>query len=439
MRTQFDPKDLVRPEMQRAEAALRSCVHCGLCNPNCPTYGLLGDELDGPRGRIQLMQNMLEKNAVPSAETVKHLDRCLGCLGCKASCPSGVDYSQLLDTARAHVEATYTRPPGERLHRSLVAAVLTRPFVSRPLAALARVGRPLVRFLPQRLRAMASRAPTASFASALKPGIYRAQGQRKMRVALLRGCIQQIAGAEIDQATVRLLTRLGAEVVVLPATGCCGGIHWHMGKRNAARKRGRRNLASWSKELDGEGLDAVIANATGCTTMLAGYAHMFEEVDGWSFRARKIAALVKDVTSIVEMLGMPQQAAIARPIVAWHPPCSMQHGLQLGDLGERLLAQAGFGVRLAAESHMCCGSAGTYSLTEPGIASALGDKKAGHLNATGAALLASANFGCMDHLRGKLSMPAVHIVELLDWATGGPKPPRLHITPSPSPSRSGVA
>lgn len=425
MRTNFSPDDLKRPEMQRAEASLRACVHCGLCNPVCPTQLLTGDELDGPRGRVQLIQNMLEKKGTPGADTVHHLDRCLGCLSCKATCPSGVDYARLIDAARGHIEENYKRPLGERSFRKFVAGVLSRPGLARLMMGLARAAKPLMPILPRALRDMAERAPTGSMQAALRPGVYRAEGTRKMRVALLRGCIQRVAAAEIDASTVRLLTRLGAEVVVSSASGCCGALSWHLGQRKAARRLGRRNLAAWAREMDGAGLDAIVANATGCTTMLKDYAHVFEEDDGWSFRGRRVAAVVKDVTQIVAELGLPEMRSAVRPVVAWHPPCSMQHGLGLGGLGEKLLAQAGFDVTVPRDSHLCCGSAGTFSLLQPELAGQLKAQKAHAINETGAGILASANFGCLDHLRGALSMPAVHLVELLDWATGGPRPMRL--------------
>lgn len=425
MRTNFSPDDLKRPEMQLVEASLRACVHCGLCNPVCPTQLLTGDELDGPRGRVQLIQNMLEQKGTPGADTVHHLDRCLGCLACKATCPSGVDYARLIDAARGHIEENFKRPWAERGFRKFLAAVLSRPGLARVMMGLARAGKPLMPILPRALRDMAARAPAGSAQAALRPGVYPAEGLRKMRVALLRGCIQRAAAAEIDEATVRLLTRLGAEVVVAPASGCCGALSWHLGQRKAARKQGRRNLAAWAREMDGAGLDAVIANATGCTTMLKDYAHVFEEDDGWSFRGRRVAAVVKDVTQIIAQLGLTEVRRDARPVVAWHPPCSMQHGLGLGGLGEQLLGQAGFDVVVPRDSHLCCGSAGAYSLLQPDLAGELKAQKAQAINETGAGIVASANFGCLDHLRGALSVPAVHIVELLDWATGGPKPLRL--------------
>lgn len=425
MRTNFSPEDLVRPEMGRAEASLRACVHCGLCNPVCPTQLLTGDELDGPRGRVQLVQNMLEKKAPPGADTVHHLDRCLGCLACKATCPSGVDYAQLIDTARGYIEEHHKRPWRERAYRTLLSFTLSRPGLSGMLMRMARVAKPLMPLLPRGIGDLAARAPTGRLQPSLRPGVYRAEGKRRMRVALLRGCIQRAAAAEIDESTVRLLTRLGVEVVVVPSSGCCGALSWHMGKRKAARKLGRRNLAAWAKEMDGEGLDGVIANATGCTTMLKDYGHVFEEEDGWSFRGRRVGALVKDATQMIAQLDFSAVSGVARPVVAWHPPCSMQHGLGLGGLGEMLLTKAGFEVRVPKDSHLCCGSAGTYSLLQPELAGQLRVQKAAAINATGAGVVASANFGCLDHLRGALDVPAVHVIELIDWATGGPKPKRL--------------
>ncbi len=429
MRTAFTATQLEDPGLAEAAAVVRGCVHCGLCNATCPTYQVLGDERDGPRGRIQLMQAMLEADAAPSETVVRHVDRCLSCLSCRTTCPSSVDYARLVDRARVHIAGTYRRPAAERWFRSFLAAVLPRPGLFRWAIKAAPLAGPLGRFLPAPFRRMAALAPsTPPDGEAPAPGIYPAEGTRRMRVALLRGCVQRVLAPEIDRAAIRLLNRLGAEVVVPAGSGCCGALNQHMGLEASAKRFAKANVAAWSKVLEEGGLDRIAVTASGCGTLVKDYAHLLGHDAGWVFRARKLAPLTRDICELVEELGYAGSAP--EPLdVACHAACSLQHGQRLTGLGERLLAGAGFRLTPVAEGHLCCGSAGHYSLLQPEMAGELKARKVAALTGGAPQVIASGNIGCLEHLRSGTATPLVHTVELLDWAAGGERPARL--TPLP--------
>ena len=426
MQTRFRPEQLADPAIREADGILRSCVHCGFCTATCPTYVLLGDELDSPRGRIYLIKNMLEEQKV-SPSVVVHIDRCLSCLSCMTTCPSGVDYMHLIDQARAFIERNHRRPLGDRLFRALVAALVPRPTLFRLASLAGSWTRPLTRWLPGRLGAMAASAPRSlpppsplDRRQRLKP-----QGRRRGRVALLSGCAQQVLAPEINEATVRLLLRMGLEVEVVPDARCCGALPHHMGKPEAARRHAWRSISAWLGIHRSDPLDAIVVNASGCGLMVKDYAHLFRGDREREEAAREVAGLARDLHEVVETFGLPPLHRKPACSVAWHAPCSLQHGLRRAALGPRLLAQAGFAVRTPAEAHLCCGSAGAYSLLQPDISRRLAERKADRLEATGADLVASANIGCILHLREATAMPVVHTVQLLDWATGGPLPEAL--------------
>ncbi len=429
MRTAFTAAQLEDPGLAEAAAAVRGCVHCGLCNATCPTYQVLGDERDGPRGRIQLMQRMLEANATPSATVVRHVDRCLSCLSCRTTCPSSVDYLRLVDEARAHIAQTYRRPASERWFRTFLAAVLPRPALFRLAMKAAPLARPLGRLLPAPFRRMAALAPTSPpDGEAPEPGVYPAHGERRMRVALLRGCVQRVLAPEIDRAAIRLLNRLGAEVVVPAGSGCCGALNHHMGLEASARRAAKANIAAWSKGLENGGLDRSVGTASGCGTLVEDYAHLLGPEPGWVFRAGKLGPLARDICELAEELGYRGQAP--EPVaVAYHAACSLQHGQRLPGLGERLLAAAGFALAPVSDPHLCCGSAGHYSLLQPEMAGELRSRKLAALTGGGPAVIASGNIGCLEHLRAGTDVPLVHTVELLDWAAGGERPARLRALP----------
>ncbi|MDP6566437.1 MAG: glycolate oxidase subunit GlcF [Alphaproteobacteria bacterium] len=427
MQTEFSPDQLTRHDLAEADRILRSCVHCGFCTATCPTYVLLGDELDSPRGRIYLIKNLLEQGGPPDAATVKHVDRCLSCLSCMTTCPSGVDYMHLLDNARARIENEYTRPLPERLLRRLLAWLLPRPGLFRLALSSARLARPFAGLLPGRLRGMLGMAPASLPArwNGDRPQVFPAQGQRRMRVALMTGCAQQVLDPAINRATVRLLTRLGCEVVVAAGAGCCGALTLHMGRRDDALESARANIAAWNRELAGDGLEAVVINASGCGTTVKDYGHLLAGDRNWAKPAQAIAGLTVDVSELLQRLELPAVEQPSGLKVAYHAACSLQHGQQVLAPPKQLLAEAGFQVVEVPEGHLCCGSAGTYNLLQPELADQLLARKADNIRSTAPDVVAAGNIGCLVQLRGGLDLPVVHTVELLDWATGGPKPPAL--------------
>ena len=427
MRTDFQTEQLTDPAVAEADGILRKCVHCGFCTATCPTYVMLGDELDSPRGRVYLIKNMLEGGAAPDERTVRHIDRCLSCLSCMTTCPSGVDYMHLLDGARARIEEQYRRPLAERWLRALLAYVLPRPGLFRLALQGARLAKPFAALAPGRLRAMLAMAPDKlPAASDLdRPQVHPAQSERRMRVAMLTGCAQQVLDPDINAATIRLLTRLGCDVVVARDAGCCGALTHHMGRESEAMASIRANVAAWTAELDGAGLDAVVINASGCGTTVKDYGHILAGDPNWADAAKRISELALDITELLQRLEMPA-SKMAQPVkVAYHAACSLQHGQKIVTAPKQLLEQAGFEVMAVPEGHLCCGSAGTYNLLQPELAGRLLERKAGNIRSLSPDVVAAGNIGCMVQLGSGLDIPVVHTVELLDWATGGPKPPGL--------------
>ena len=434
MQTIFTPEQLANPRIAEANTILRKCVHCGFCTATCPTYVLLGDELDSPRGRIYLIKNMLEQGGpngsqTIGAETVKHIDRCLSCLACMTTCPSGVHYMHLVDHGRRHIEEHYRRPWAERLLRRVLGRVLTRPTLLRAALHGARLAKPFAALLPKRLRPLVALAPrVVPAASAMdRPQIFPAEGERRMRVALLPGCAQQVLAPEINEATIRLLTRHGAEVVVAPGSGCCGALLHHLGKAAAALGHARANIDAWERATASGGLDAIVVNASGCGTMVKDYGFLLREDPAYAATAARIAGLARDITEVVAALGLlaPRAGVIPALRVAYHSACSLQHGQGVEREPRELLAAAGFAVVEVPEGHLCCGSAGTYNLLQPELASALRERKLANIALTRADLVAAGNIGCITQLSGAAPLPVVHTVELLDWATGGPMPRAL--------------
>jgi len=426
MQTNFTLAQLADPDVAESEKILRTCVHCGFCLATCPTYLLTGDELDGPRGRIYLVKDMLEAGTPASATVARHIDRCLSCLSCMTTCPSGVNYMHLVDHARRHIEETHVRSLADRLLRRLLAAVLPFPGRFRLSLHLARLARPFAALLPGRLKTLVALAPphVQPASTVDRPQIFPAEGKRRARVALLSGCAQQVLKPAINAATIRLLTRHGVEVVVSYGMGCCGSLTHHLGQQASALAFARANIDAWCREIDGTGLDAIIANASGCGTTLKDYGFMLREDPAWAAKATKVAALARDVTEVMAEIGL---APKARPSmrVAYHSACSMQHGQKLHRPPRALLEAAGFEVVEIPETHLCCGSAGTYNILQPQFAEPLRQRKIGNIRSTGAAAVATGNIGCIQQLESGLGIPILHTVELLDWATGGPKPAGL--------------
>ena len=424
MQTRFTAQQLENPAVAASEPILRKCVHCGFCTATCPTYVLLGDELDSPRGRIYLIKEMLENDRPATSAVVQHIDRCLSCLSCMTTCPSGVHYQHLIDHARVHVERTYRRPLPERWLRSALAAILPYPRRVRAALAAAALVRPFARLMPAPLRAMLELAPRRRAAEqAERDSPARSAAPRRKRVALVTGCVQTVIAPEINAATIRLLERCGVEVVRVD--GCCGALVHHLGKERRAESLAAALVERLHGELEGAGLDAVVANASGCGTHVKDFGYLFRDDARLAARAAAVSAKARDVTEVLAELGLPPVMRRAAPLaVAYHSACSMQHGQKVEQPPRALLAAAGFAVKEIAEGHLCCGSAGTYNVLQPELATRLRDRKLGHVARTGAAVVATGNVGCITQLRAG-GAAVVHTVELLDWATGGPRPPGL--------------
>ena len=431
MRTDFSAEQLADPDTKESEKVLRTCTHCGFCTATCPTYVLLGDELDSPRGRIYLIKDMLASGGV-IGDTVKHIDRCLSCLSCMTTCPSGVNYMHLVDHARRWIEENYRRPWGERVLRRFLGIVLARSPLLRLSLHCAAVARPLARFLPRRLAPLFALAP-ASIPPASRtdrPSVFAAAGERRMRVALLPGCAQRVLAPEINEATIRLLTRHGCEVVIVRGSGCCGSLAHHFGQEGPALGFARANIDAWERERLASGLDAIAINASGCGTTVKDYGFMLREDPSYADKAARIATLARDVTELIATLGLnppSREAAATVRRVAYHSACSMHHGQRLHAGPKALLAAAGFEPIEVPEGHLCCGSAGTYNLLQPEIAAALRDRKLANISGTRPELVATGNIGCITQLAPGCDVPVVHTVELLDWATGGPAPKALSV------------
>jgi glycolate oxidase iron-sulfur subunit len=425
MQTFFSLQALADPDMAEAEKILRACVHCGFCTATCPTYLLTGDELDGPRGRIYLIKDMFEKERPADAHTARHIDRCLSCLSCMTTCPSSVHFMHLVDHARAHIEQTFARPFAERVKRAALAFVLPRPALARQLLRLAAALRPLAGFLPRRVAAALALAPerTPPASSVDSPQVFAAQGERKMRVALLSGCVQTVLDTSINEATIRLLTRHGVEVVVAEGAGCCGALPHHLGKVDDSRRHARANIEAWSREIDSAGLDHIVVNASGCGTSVKDYGHMFRNDPTLADRAAQISSIAKDVTELLQEVGFKPLGDAPKLRVAYHAACSLQHGQKISEEPVSLLQAAGFDVGTVPEGHICCGSAGTYNVLQPEFADELRARKLANIESVAPDIVAAGNIGCIIQIRSGTSTPVVHTVELLDWASGGPKPP----------------
>ena len=421
MQTRFTPEQLADPAMASSEGVIRKCVHCGFCTATCPTYALLGDELDSPRGRIYLIKDMLENQRKPGPETVKHIDRCLSCLSCMTTCPSGVNYMHLVDHARAYIHENYGRPWHERALRRLLAWVLPYPGRFRAALLLARLGRPFAPLIAgvKPLAAMLAMAPKqvpapVAAENASVPGA-------KGRIALLQGCAEPVLKPEYRAAAIRLLNRAGYDVVFAAGEGCCGALVHHMGREADGLDAARRNVDAWMREIDGGGLAAIVVTASGCGTTIKDYGFMLRNDPAYAGKAALVSGLAKDISELLAQIDLPPGNGRGLT-VAYHPACSLQHGQEVTDAPKRLLAAAGYAVRTPAEAHLCCGSAGTYNILQPEIADQLGDRKASHLDRLQADVIATGNVGCAMQIARFGDTPVVHTIELLDWATGGPAP-----------------
>jgi glycolate oxidase iron-sulfur subunit len=429
MQTSFTLAQLADPDIAQAEQILRTCVHCGFCTATCPTYVLLGDELDSPRGRIYLIKDMLENGRPATGDVVKHVDRCLSCLACMTTCPSGVHYMHLVDHARAHIEATYSRPPLERILRSVLARVLPNNRAFRWALRGARTGKPLaglfaavglapiaalLRLAPARLPAMSALEGRRRFQS---------RGPRKGRVALLTGCVGPVIAPSISAAAIRVLTRHGIEVVT--GEGCCGALVHHLGRADEARHAARHQIDAWTAEIEGEGLDAILVTASGCGTVVKDYGFMLRTDAAYAEKAARISRLAKDISEYLAGLPLASDGDRSGMVVAYHSACSLQHGQKIGRAPKELLCKMGFVVKDVPEGHLCCGSAGTYNILQPELARRLRERKVTNIEKVGPDVIAAGNIGCMTQIAAGTAIPVVHSVELIDWATGGSAPPAL--------------
>lgn len=430
MRTEFSADQLARPEIAEMEAILRKCVHCGFCLTSCPTYAETGDERDSPRGRIYLIKDMIESAAAPSKGAASHVDRCLGCLACQTACPSGVDYERFIDIGRAHLEVVHPRRPGDKLLRWLLSAVLPHAKRAGLFFALGRMARPFIGLLGGRLAGMAARIPAAP----ARGNIYdqsqtlSAEGNPRLRVVLAPGCVQQALRPAINDASVRILRRLGADVVIAgDGAGCCGALDHHIGKDAKARKFARANMAAWAGCEAEQPFDYIVTNAAGCGTQIKGYERLVGGGDG---QATSMAVRARDITEVLAELGLPAQSTRRLPRVIYHDACSLMHGQGITSEPRQLLLDAGFTLQEIPGKHFCCGSAGSYNLMQPEMAASLLARRLRAIDEAATSdedrcVIATGNIGCMEQLAYGTDIPVVHTAELLDWATGGPPPPGL--------------
>jgi glycolate oxidase iron-sulfur subunit len=444
MRTNFSLAQLADPDIAEADRILRTCVHCGFCTATCPTYVLLGDELDSPRGRIYLIKDMLENDRPATADVVKHVDRCLSCLACMTTCPSGVHYMHLVDHARAHVEATYSRPLIDRVIRALIARVL--PYNQRLRWALgaARLFKPMAGLfaalglgpVAAMLRLAPDRLPATSARSGSR--LFSAQGRRRGRVALLNGCVGPVIAPAIDAAAIRVLTRHGVEVVVAEE-GCCGALVHHMGRQDEALAAARRRIDAWTAEIEGAGLDAILVTASGCGTTIKDYGFMLRTDRAYAAKAATVSGLAMDISEYLERFKLTPERSATDLLVAYHSACSLQHGQKITRAPKELLSKIGFVVKDVPEGHLCCGSAGTYNMLEPELARRLRERKVSNIEKLKPAVIAAGNVGCITQIAAGTAIPVVHTVELIDWATGGPAPAALAGTGASAPAGETVA
>ena len=415
METKFSEQQLANPPIKRANEILRTCVHCGFCLATCPTYQILGDELDSPRGRIYLIKDMLESQRPADEKTVKHIDRCLSCLACMSTCPSDVHYMHLVDYAREYIEETYKRPLTDRVLRKVLKILMTNQKLFGLSLVFSRLATPFAPLMPdKRLRAMLSLTPprTKKAEEYIRGEAFLPKEDKKYRVALLMGCVQQAINPAINQATINLLTRLGCEVVV-PAYDCCGALPHHMGSKEECSHLALGVINALNKEIEGDGLDAIIINTSGCGTTIRDYGYMFQNHPS-QLEAKRVSELALDITEFIDKIGFPYQEDVSVR-VGYHAACSLQHGQGVKTIPKSLLKKAGFEVMEPLDSHLCCGSAGTYNMLQPDISDELRARKVATLEAKNPDIIATGNIGCMVQLSVGTKIKVVHTVELLDW------------------------
>jgi glycolate oxidase iron-sulfur subunit len=432
MQTNFSKIQLEDPDIARADGILRSCVHCGFCTATCPSYVVTGDERDSPRGRIWMIRDLLENPDADAAVASRHLDRCLSCMSCMSTCPSGVDYMHLVDIGRRQLEDRHQRSSGDRIMRRFLVSVLSRAGLAYAVLMLGWLFRPLRRILPRSLRVMLDVAPARRprfDPVGRKDQVFKTEaGSARARVILLAGCAQRAANPEINAATIRLLNRMGVDVAVKKQARCCGALAHHTGSRRAAEDAMVTAINAWTDDMEYDNINAIIVNTSGCGTTIKDYGDYFAHDESIAEEAAMVSDKAMDITEFLEHLGMGDvefQTEKTRGLsVAYHAACSLQHGQKITAAPKDLLRKAGFIVKDIADAHLCCGSAGTYNVLQSDIADDLKERKLKSINDADADVVAAGNLGCINQLAGS-NAPVLHTVQLLDWATGGPLPPEI--------------
>ena len=425
MQTNFTENQLKDKDNKSSEKIFRKCVHCGMCNATCPTYQLLGDELDGPRGRIYLIQDMLENEKKPSKNVVKHIDRCLSCYGCMTTCPSEVNYMHLIDHGRNYVEKNFQRPFFDRIIRDALSKILPNSKLFKLMSYLVKLGKPFQIFLPSKLKNMMKLMPSSFPKKTLKEKeIYRSKLKKPIaRVALLTGCVQKELSPQINESTIRLLNRHGVEVIVPEKIQCCGSLNHHLGKQDLAHKDFINNINIWYDEYLRGNLDAILSNTSGCGTTLKDYGFIFRNNKELKKKAKKISELTKDVSEYLSKnLNLKFISKSKKLKIAYHSACSMQHGQKVHSQPMELLSKTENEILEIPDGHICCGSAGTYNLLQTDIASKLLTNKVNNIESLKPDVISTGNIGCITQISNGTKIPILHTIEILDWYTGGPKP-----------------
>jgi len=425
VQTNFTEEQLELKDNKSSEKILKKCVHCGMCNATCPTFNLLGDELDSPRGRIYLIQDMLENEKKPTANIVKHIDRCLSCYSCMTTCPAGVNYMHLIDHGRKYIEKNYERSFFDKIIRNFLSIVLPNNKLFKLSSLLVKIAKPFKLLLPSKIKDMMDLMPTFFPKKMLKEKeIYSPRGKKKIsRVALLTGCVQKEISPQINEATIRILNRHGVEVVVPKKIRCCGSLAHHLGKNVEAHQDFINNINTWYDEYLKGNLDAILSNTSGCGTTIKDYGFIFRNNKEMKKKAQKISELTKDISEyLLDNLKLNFKKKEKNFRIAYHSACSMQHGQKVHSQPIDLLSKTKNEILEIPDGHLCCGSAGTYNILQPKIAKQLLKDKVKNIEDLKPEIIATGNIGCITQISNGTNIPILHTIEILDWYTGGPKP-----------------
>jgi len=425
MRTNFSLEQLQDQNNKACEKIFRKCVHCGFCNATCPTYHLLGDELDGPRGRIYMIKDMIENQKKPTENIVKHIDRCLSCCSCMTTCPSGVNYMHVIDYGRNYVEKNYQRPFWDKNIRKVLSIVIPNHYIFRLAGFFTRFVKPFKFLLPKKIKNMVTLMPTNFPKKKLKDKkVYPVKNNKTIaRVALLTGCVQKVISPQINEATIRLLNRHGVEVVVPKKIKCCGSLNHHLGKEHFAHEEFKNNILHWYDEYLNGGLDAIISNTSGCGTTIKDYGFIFRGDGELKKKAKKISELTKDISEyLTQNLKLNFKNINKNYKIAYHSACSLQHGQKVHTEPMDLIKKTGNEVVEIPDGHLCCGSAGTYNMLQAEIAEKLLKEKIMNIEKIKPDIISTGNIGCITQISIGTKIPILHTVEIIDWYTGGPKP-----------------